>query len=89
MEIFHIFDLHDCPRKLHIYLQKFDVYPFLRIKFDGSVKWYGCGTRELALRNWRECKVLGCARWLMSETVRSLRSDRTNGLVGRYVATDE
>ena len=66
---------------------------------DGSVKWYGCVTRELALRNWRECKVLGRARWSMSETVwslrsdrfvtdRSLRSDRQRGLVGRYVATD-
>ncbi|KAF3607346.1 hypothetical protein DY000_02046878 [Brassica cretica] len=41
-----------------------------------------------SLRNIRECTDLGRTRWSMSETVRSLRSDQTNELVGRYVATD-
>ena len=40
------------------------------------------------MRNRRECMDLGRTRWSMPETVRSLCSDRTKGLVGRYVATD-
>ncbi|KAF2592852.1 hypothetical protein F2Q70_00042280 [Brassica cretica] len=59
---------------------------------------------ELPLRKIRECTDLGRTRCSMFEIVRSLRSDRvldgrsdrvldgrsdqTNGLVGRYVATD-